>query len=80
MRTAIGLIAGPLTWDHYTVWALIPLVLIVDVRRWSRCTGVEVAGLVTTMAAAMVLLPLPAEMSALPPTEMVRMPHTSAHS
>ena len=52
----VGLIAGPLTWDHYTVWALIPLVLIADGRRWSRCTGVEIAGLVTTIAAAIALL------------------------
>ena len=52
----VGLIAGPLTWDHYTVWALIPLVLIADARRWSRCNGVEIAGLVTTISAAIALL------------------------
>jgi Glycosyltransferase family 87 len=52
----VGLIAGPLTWDHYTVWALIPLVLIADALRWSRCTAFEVGGLIASIAAAIALL------------------------
>ena len=30
------LVAGPLTWDHYYVWALLPLVLVLDLERWQE--------------------------------------------
>ena len=29
------LVAGPLSWDHYFVWAVIPVVLMADGRYWS---------------------------------------------
>jgi alpha-1,2-mannosyltransferase len=32
----VVLLAGPLTWDHYLVWALIPGVLACDITRWER--------------------------------------------
>ena len=30
------LVAGPLTWDHYLTWALLPFTLLCDVTRWQR--------------------------------------------
>ena len=42
----VVLLAGPLTWDHYLVWALIPAVLACDFTRWQRLRlgdGVSVA-------------------------------------
>jgi alpha-1,2-mannosyltransferase len=46
------LLAGPLTWDHYFVWALIPLVLIVDPARWRGRRPVEVVVLVAVLVGA----------------------------
>jgi hypothetical protein len=30
----VVLVAGPLSWDHYYAWALLPLVLVLDLDRW----------------------------------------------
>jgi alpha-1,2-mannosyltransferase len=30
----VVLVAGPLSWDHYYAWALLPLVLVLDLERW----------------------------------------------
>jgi hypothetical protein len=44
------LLAGPLSWDHYYVWAVIPIVLACNVDRWAavspalRTTGVMLLG------------------------------------
>jgi hypothetical protein len=51
----VGLLAGPLTWDHYLVYALIPLVLMVDFTRWSQLRMSETVGLVVGTSAAVVL-------------------------
>jgi alpha-1,2-mannosyltransferase len=32
----VVLVAGPLTWDHYMTWALLPLTLCCDMTRWQR--------------------------------------------
>jgi len=40
------LVAGPLSWDHYYVWALIPLVLMLDPVRWRGRSTVEIVVLV----------------------------------
>jgi alpha-1,2-mannosyltransferase len=37
----LGLVAGPLSWDHYLTWAVLPLVLLVDPRRWRDRSTVE---------------------------------------
>ena len=31
----VGLLAGPITWNHYETWALVPLILQVDERLWT---------------------------------------------
>jgi len=43
------LVAGPLSWDHYYVWALLPLVLIVDPTRWRGRRTVECSVLVAVL-------------------------------
>jgi alpha-1,2-mannosyltransferase len=46
------LVAGPLTWDHYYVWALLPLVLVLDLERWRGRGFAECAVLVALLAVA----------------------------
>jgi hypothetical protein len=66
----VALLAGPLTWDHYLVWAIVPLVLIVDPARWRGRTPVEGLTLGFMIAAGVYLLnanvplPTPAEVRA----------------
>jgi hypothetical protein len=50
------LLAGPLTWDHYAVWSLIPLVLLADTSRWARATAREVVVLLGAIGVAGALL------------------------
>jgi alpha-1,2-mannosyltransferase len=52
----VVLVAGPLSWDHYFVWALLPLVLMVDPRRWRGRTTASCRALALAMGAAIVLL------------------------
>ncbi|MGN6695063.1 MAG: glycosyltransferase family 87 protein [Aquihabitans sp.] len=52
----LGLVAGPLTWSHYATWAVLPMVLLADPRRWTGRPPVEVGVLATTIAAAVLLL------------------------
>jgi alpha-1,2-mannosyltransferase len=35
------LVAGPLTWDHYLTWALVPFTLLCDFTRWQRLRVVD---------------------------------------
>jgi len=51
----LGLVAGPLTWDHYASWAALPLVLFADPRRWAGRSRVE-AGVVGSALGIAVLL------------------------
>lgn len=50
----VMLLAGPLTWDHYYVWAIIPVVLLADVEAWLglssrfRVAGVALLGVAIT--------------------------------
>jgi hypothetical protein len=37
----VALVAGPLTWDHYTSWAIIALVLLSDARLWVSLTEAQ---------------------------------------
>ena len=52
----VVLVAGPLSWDHYFVWALLPLVLIVDPRRWRGRSVTNCRALALSIGAAVVLL------------------------
>lgn len=51
-----ALVAGPLTWMHYAVWAVLPIVLLVDPRR--RSSSRRSAALVGGTTVAIVLLGL----------------------
>lgn len=51
----VVLVAGPLSWDHYFVWALLPLVLMVDPRRWRGRAATNCRALAVAMGAAVVL-------------------------
>jgi len=52
----IGLLAGPLTWDHYMAWATIPLVLIADVRNWAGRTQREILVLMAALGTVVLLM------------------------
>jgi alpha-1,2-mannosyltransferase len=51
----IALLAGPLSWDHYFVWAVIPITLVVDPDLWRGRSRTEVIGLVAATGAAVLL-------------------------
>jgi hypothetical protein len=59
----VALLAGPLTWDHYYAWALLPAVLLVDPVRWRGRARLERALLLAGVVAAAWLcrdgIPLP---------------------
>jgi alpha-1,2-mannosyltransferase len=65
----VALLAGPLTWDHYFTWALIPLVLMLDNQRWIALRPIEIGLLVVGIAATFVLYH---HGIALPPASLVR--------
>lgn len=46
------LVAGPLSWDHYYVWALLPLVLVLDLERWRGRGAPECCTLVVVLLVA----------------------------
>jgi alpha-1,2-mannosyltransferase len=48
----VALLAGPITWDHYTAWSLLVIVLIADPTRWSGRSWLEVALLAAPLAVA----------------------------
>jgi hypothetical protein len=52
----VAVLAGPLSWDHYATWALIPLVLVLDVTRWQRLRRVQTAMLTASIAVSLVFL------------------------
>ena len=52
----VAVLAGPLSWDHYATWALIPLVLILDVTRWARLRRVPIIVLTVALGISLVLL------------------------
>lgn len=58
----VGLLAGPLSWGHYAVWAALPVVLLGDLGRWRRLGTVAAGATTAAIASALVLLTiLPAE-------------------
>jgi len=52
----VALLAGPLSWDHYTVWSILVVVLIVDPRRWAGRRWAEIGVLAVALAGAMALM------------------------
>jgi alpha-1,2-mannosyltransferase len=48
----VVLFAGPLTWDHYATWALLPFVLVCDIDRWRGVRPIEAAALVAALVTA----------------------------
>jgi alpha-1,2-mannosyltransferase len=55
----VALLAGPLSWDHYFVWAVIPLVLVCDPSRWIGVTRRETVVLVAALGIGTLLLYVP---------------------
>jgi alpha-1,2-mannosyltransferase len=49
------LFAGPLTWDHYFAWAVLPAVLIADPARWRGRNLMEVAALAIALGCGLAL-------------------------
>jgi hypothetical protein len=57
----IALLMGPLSWEHYFVWAFIPFVLCFDVELWAGRTRAEVAVLLAALAFGTYLLTIPVQ-------------------
>ena len=57
----VALLVGPLSWEHYFVWAFIPFVLCFDVELWAGRTRADVAVLLTALAFATYLLSVPVQ-------------------
>ncbi len=55
----VALLIGPLSWEHYFVWAFVPFVLCFDVDLWVGRTRGEVAVLLLALALGTYLLTLP---------------------
>jgi hypothetical protein len=57
----VVVLAGPLTWDHYFLWTLVPLVLMADAEKWAllqRTEAIVLAG-VLALSVAMLHAPIP---------------------
>jgi hypothetical protein len=50
------LLAGPLSWDHYFVWAVIPITLLADVEWWVGRSRREAVALLGALVASVLLL------------------------
>jgi hypothetical protein len=57
----IALLVGPLSWEHYFVWAFIPFVLCFDVELWVGRPRGEVAVLLAALASGTYLLSIPVQ-------------------
>jgi alpha-1,2-mannosyltransferase len=66
----VVLFSGPLTWDHYATWALIPFVLVCDIDRWRGLRMIEGAALLAALTTTLwlfyhgIMLPTRAEAAA----------------
>lgn len=52
----VGLVAGPLSWVHYTAWAILPVVLLADERRWRHLSDRAVAAALVAIGGGLLLL------------------------
>jgi hypothetical protein len=57
----VALLVGPLSWEHYFVWAFIPFVLCFDVHLWAGRSRSEVAVLLGALAVGTYLLVVPVQ-------------------
>jgi hypothetical protein len=57
----LALLVGPLSWEHYFVWAFIPFVLCFDVELWKGRTRADVAVLISALAFGTYLLTIPVQ-------------------
>ena len=57
----VALLAGPLSWEHYFVWAFIPFVLCFDARLWAGRTRADAARLLGALAFGTYLLTVPVQ-------------------
>jgi alpha-1,2-mannosyltransferase len=66
----VALLAGPISWDHYTAWSLLVVVLVADATRWAGRAWLEVVLLAAPLAIALGIMrtwttyPLPAQVEA----------------
>lgn len=51
-----ALVAGPLSWVHYSTWAVLSLVLLADQRRWRGLTPVHATAVFVAITTALFLL------------------------
>lgn len=52
----VALVAGPLSWVHYSTSAVLPLVLLADQRRWRGLTPVHATAVFVAITTALLLL------------------------
>ncbi len=57
----VALLVGPLSWEHYFVWAFIPFVLCFDVRLWARRTRTDIALMLGMLAVGTCLFTVPVQ-------------------
>lgn len=57
----VMLIAGPLTWDHYYVWAALPVVLLLDPDAWKSVVRWQRLAIASLLSLAMICMldPIP---------------------
>jgi magnesium-transporting ATPase (P-type) len=55
----IGLLAGPITWDHYTSWSILALMLLVSPDLWRNLTPRLTLSLLCALAVAAALMIVP---------------------
>lgn len=55
----VALLVGPLSWEHYFVWAFVPFVLCFDLDLWIDRSRREVAVLIAALAVGTCLLAVP---------------------
>jgi alpha-1,2-mannosyltransferase len=55
------LLAGPLSWNHYFVWLLLPIVLLCDESLWLRVAALQRTAMAALCIAAVAMLAVPVE-------------------
>ena len=57
-----ALLVGPVTWENYLTWLLVPIVLLADGDRWSNLSGPGVVARATGLGVAILILVRPVEL------------------
>jgi Glycosyltransferase family 87 len=55
----ICLLIGPITWDHYTAWAIITIVGVADAKLWTAWQGKQRLELFAILGMSLILLNMP---------------------